>query len=492
MLLEQEILRDHRSHATGATQLRGHDGQVQQGEQEVLHARVSVGQTSGATQRCRNPGIGARIGNSRRTGAARQRQPAFARRHRHVHGGARAAGSARFQQSQDTYFALAKDTGGKALVDYNDLSLGIRQAAEAQSELLHPRLLQHACGERRKVPSHTRSPQGQHAAGGVDASPGYFADKEWKQQNGVERERQLEDALMLENPITDITIALELNYFQVTRRSISSRCAVKIPGSELELARRRGAKRLTLDVLVEVKDSYGATQRNMRDQIEVSLTAANAERLATQPVQYDTGFTVLPGKYVLKFLVRDAEVGRIGTYQTSFTIPNLNREPTRLPISSVVLGSQRLTVNEALYNVKTTDKQSIGHPLIDERPEATAERDARIQRVTRHVRLPGGLRAVRRDAAAADCVRHLLPGRREGARKPAGYRDRRRGSYVEGHSGASEHSAISARATYLRSDPADRVQGAAPSKSHRRGRAWPAERPPKAPSAETGDQARAC
>ena len=52
LLLEQEILRDHRSHATGATQLRGHDGQVQQGEQEVLHARVSVGQTSGATQRC--------------------------------------------------------------------------------------------------------------------------------------------------------------------------------------------------------------------------------------------------------------------------------------------------------------------------------------------------------------------------------------------------------------------------------------------------------
>ena len=52
LLLEQEILRDHRSHATGATQLRGHDGQVKQGEQEVLHARVSVGQTSGATQRC--------------------------------------------------------------------------------------------------------------------------------------------------------------------------------------------------------------------------------------------------------------------------------------------------------------------------------------------------------------------------------------------------------------------------------------------------------
>ena len=52
LLLEYEILCDHRSHATGATQLRGHDSKLEQGEQEVFHARVSVGQTPGATQRC--------------------------------------------------------------------------------------------------------------------------------------------------------------------------------------------------------------------------------------------------------------------------------------------------------------------------------------------------------------------------------------------------------------------------------------------------------
>ena len=46
------MLRDHRSHATGATQPRDHDGQVKQGEQEVLHARDRIGQTSGATPRC--------------------------------------------------------------------------------------------------------------------------------------------------------------------------------------------------------------------------------------------------------------------------------------------------------------------------------------------------------------------------------------------------------------------------------------------------------
>ncbi len=39
-----------------------------------------------------------------------------------------------FQQSQDTLYALAGDTGGKALFDYNDLTKGIVQAQRAVSE----------------------------------------------------------------------------------------------------------------------------------------------------------------------------------------------------------------------------------------------------------------------------------------------------------------------------------------------------------------------
>ena len=38
LLLEHEILGNHRSYATGANQLRGRDSEVEEGEQEVLHA----------------------------------------------------------------------------------------------------------------------------------------------------------------------------------------------------------------------------------------------------------------------------------------------------------------------------------------------------------------------------------------------------------------------------------------------------------------------
>jgi hypothetical protein len=49
-------------------------------------------------------------------------------------------------------------------------------------------------------------------------------------------------------------------------------------------------------------------------------------------------------------LVRDDETGRIGTYQTTFVIPNLNKEEKRVAISTVVLSSQREDMRNALYN----------------------------------------------------------------------------------------------------------------------------------------------
>ncbi len=252
-----------------------------------------------------------------------------------------------FQRSQDALYSLAKDTGGTALFDSNDLSRGITQAAEAlTSYYLVGYYSTHTAedGRFRRV----RVSLAPGRAGELVYRQGFYADKAFAKLTGAERERQLEEALMLENPLTDITIALEVNYFQLNRAEYFVPVAVKIPGSELALARRRGAQRTRLDFIGEVKDDFGVTIQNVRDALDIRLSDQTASELAARPVQYETGFTLLPGKYVIKFLARDAEAGRIGTYQTAFTIPNLNREETRLPISSVVLGSQRVPLGEAL------------------------------------------------------------------------------------------------------------------------------------------------
>src|SRR5262249_32542194 len=147
-----------------------------------------------------------------------------------------------FQRSQDTLYSLAKDTGGKALVDNNDLTVGIVQAASAIGSY-------YIVGY---TSTHTATDGKFHRvkvslARNLDANltyrQGYFADKSFAKSSAADKERQLEEAFMLENPVTDITIAMEVNYFQLNRAEYFVPVSVKIPGSELALARRRGAAR---------------------------------------------------------------------------------------------------------------------------------------------------------------------------------------------------------------------------------------------------------
>ncbi len=252
------------------------------------------------------------------------------------------------QRSQDTMWTLAADTGGKALLDHNDLSQGIIQAQQATTSyyiLGYYSTNEKADGKFRKV----KVTLNNGMAATLDYRQGFYAGKVFAKFTTADKERQLEDALMLGDPITELTIAMELGYFQLNRAEYFVPLTVKIPGSELALARRRGADHALIDFVGEVKDEFGSTMTNLRDKVDIKLTDVTAAELSRRPIQYDTGFTLLPGKYRIKFLARDAETGRIGTYEMPFTIPNLNKEQARVAISSVILSSQRVEMREALF-----------------------------------------------------------------------------------------------------------------------------------------------
>jgi VWFA-related protein len=272
-----------------------------------------------------------------------------------------------FQQSQDTLFAIAGDTGGKALFDNNDLTRGIVQAQQSVSDYYSigyytSNTAQNGRFRRVKIALATDS----NAI--LAYRQGYYADKKFSRFTAVDKERQLEDALMLEDPITELSIAMEIDNFQLNRAEYFVPIVVKIPGRELALAKRGGAEHTLIDFVGEIKDLIGGgTVSNVRDNVNIKLSDATAAELAHRPIEYDTGFTLLPGKYMIKFLARDDETGRIGTYQTVFTIPNLNQEERRVHMSSVVLSSQRVDLREALYDVEKgtrKEKEVAVNPLV--------------------------------------------------------------------------------------------------------------------------------
>ena len=267
------------------------------------------------------------------------------------------------QASQDTLFSLARDTGGKASFDSNDLSLGIVNAAQTVTDyyiVAYYSTHTDPNGKFRRV----RVEVPQNTQANLSYRQGYFGDKTFANFNNADRERQLEEAFALEDPITEITIAMELNYFLLSRAEYYVPVSMKIPGSELTQARSRGAATTRIDFIGEIKDEYGITIQNIRDSLTIKLSDADAQQLARRPIQYENGYVLLPGKYVIKVLARDATTGRIGTYQTPFVVPNLVREKQQAPISSVVLSSQRVAAGDELFSVRQDAEIAALNPLV--------------------------------------------------------------------------------------------------------------------------------
>jgi VWFA-related protein len=278
------------------------------------------------------------------------------------------SGMSNFQQTQDTLWALATDTGGKAFLDSNDLAAGIVKAQKSVSSYYiigYYTTNQNLDGKFRRV----KITLNNGLAANLDFRQGYFAGKVFAKFTAADKDRQLEDAFMLADPITELTIAMEADYFQLNRAEYFVPIMVKIPGRELALARKGGAEKTMLNFLLEVKDDFGTTIQNLRDKADYKISDVTAQELAKSPIEYSTGFTLLPGKYNIKFLARNNETGRIGTFLTTLVIPNLNKEEQRVPISSVILSSQRVEMRDALYNAekdKERAKNEAVNPLVED------------------------------------------------------------------------------------------------------------------------------
>ena len=93
---------------------------------------------------------------------------------------------------------------------------------------------------------------------------------------------------MLGDPVTELTIAMEIDYFQLNRAEYFVPIAVKIPGRELALARRGGAEHTLIDFIGEIKDEFGTTGHNVRDKVDIKLSGATAARAgqASHPIRH--------------------------------------------------------------------------------------------------------------------------------------------------------------------------------------------------------------
>src|SRR5690242_3863579 len=279
------------------------------------------------------------------------------------------SGQSNFQGQQETLYTLAADTGGKALLDNNDLSVGIVQAQKDVSSYYILGYYSHndkMDGRFRSVKISLKDPALQARLSKFDYRRGYYAGKEFKQFTSTDKERQLSEALMLGDPITDIDITMEIDHFRLARDRYFVPVIAKIPGSELELARHGGAESTTIDFIGVIKDPAGKVVQNFRDFVTFKLKGETAAQLSKRPIEYDAGAVLAPGAYSLRFIARENTTGKLGTYDYKFVVPDLTSEQKKLPISSVILSSQRMDMSQAVFNAEKDKKLLANNPLIED------------------------------------------------------------------------------------------------------------------------------
>jgi VWFA-related protein len=238
--------------------------------------------------------------------------------------------------TQEVMATLSSDTGGKAFFDSNDFSPAFDRIQKDTSAYYV--LGYHSTDLRRDGRYRRLSVKVDRSDVKLEYRPGYYAPADYQHANKDERERQLEEELASDLPATDMAVFMQTLYFRVADNRFYVPISLVVPGSQIPFVKGGDRDKATLDIIGQVRDIAGHDIGDIRD--TVRLAVDQAQQVRQKNVQYTTGFNLPIGKYHVKFVVRENETGRMGSFETDLTVPDLKKVP--LKMSSVVLASQRM------------------------------------------------------------------------------------------------------------------------------------------------------
>ncbi|HET7108377.1 MAG TPA: VWA domain-containing protein [Candidatus Acidoferrum sp.] len=256
--------------------------------------------------------------------------------------------------SQDTLATLSSDTGGKAFFDSNDFS-GVFSQVQKDSSVYYVLGFTSSNpakdGRFRRLKVTINRPDLK-----LDFRSGYYAGRDFIHLDRADREQQLEDELAAQLPSVDVPVYAGESFFRKDDSHYYLAVSLIIPGSQIPFVTEKEKDNATIDIIGQALEGGKFPVGHLRDTVKLAVESSREVR--RKNVQYNTGFLLAPGNYHLKFVVRENQTGRMGSFETDVRIPDLRKSP--LKMSSVVLSSLR---------VPATGKKSAGNPLVRDQME---------------------------------------------------------------------------------------------------------------------------
>jgi hypothetical protein len=238
--------------------------------------------------------------------------------------------------SQETLGTLASDTGGKLFTDSNDFGPAFQQV-QHDTEAYYIIGYKSTNDKRDGSYRHLTISLVNHPDAKLEYRPGYYAQADFQHAKSEDREQALMEQMRSDVPATDVQVFLQALYFKLSDGKFYIPISVVVPGSQINAMQVKDKTKATIDFLGQVKNAEDIVVGQERQTVNLALDAN--QQVQKKNVQYSTGFTLAPGKYHVKFVVRENQSGNMGSFETDIQVPDMAKMPLKL--SSVVLSSQR-------------------------------------------------------------------------------------------------------------------------------------------------------
>jgi hypothetical protein len=135
-----------------------------------------------------------------------------------------------------------------------------------------------------------------------------------------------------------MAVYMDALYFRLDENRFFVPVSLIVPGSQIPFVKGGDKDKATLDIVGSVIDEVNRPIGHVRDTVKLNLDPTLQAR--QKNIQYTTSFNLPPGKYQMKFVVRENQTGRMGSFVASITLPDMKKSP--LKMSSILLASARV------------------------------------------------------------------------------------------------------------------------------------------------------
>jgi VWFA-related protein len=236
--------------------------------------------------------------------------------------------------TQEVMATLSTDTGGTAFFDSNDFAPAFAKV-QADTSAFYA-IGFHSSNPARDGKYRKLTVKIDRPGIKLEYRPGYYAPADFKHSGKEDREQELEDQLASDLPATDMAVYMDAMFFRLDANRFYMPVSLVVPGSQIPFVKGGDKDKATLDIIGAVIDESKRPVGRVRDTVKLNLDPSLQAR--QKNIQYTTSFNLPPGKYQIKFVVRENQTGRMGSFIADVTLPDLKKAP--LKMSSILLASQ--------------------------------------------------------------------------------------------------------------------------------------------------------